>query len=148
MVRYFTVYGPAGRPDMSIFRFIKWIDEGAPIELFGDGTQARDFTYVDDIAEGTIKALKKVGYEIINLGGGQNPISINDIIARIEKLLDKKALINSKPFQKTDIEATWADISKAKKLLDWAPRVSLDAGLKNSVDWYLQNKDWVKDIRV
>lgn len=76
VVRYFTVYGPAGRPDMSIFRFIKWIDEGKPIILYGDGSQARDFTYVDDIADGTILAMKNVGYEIINLGGGKNPISL------------------------------------------------------------------------
>ena len=69
VVRYFTVYGPAGRPDMSIFRFIKWIDEEKPIELFGDGSQARDFTYVDDLARGTMKALKPVWYEIMNLGG-------------------------------------------------------------------------------
>src|SRR4029077_11883535 len=75
VLRYFTVYGPAGRPDMSIFRFIKWIDEGTPIMLNGDGSQSRDFTYIDDIASGTVKALKKVGYEIINLGGGKNPVS-------------------------------------------------------------------------
>ncbi len=148
VVRYFTVYGPAGRPDMSIFRFIKWIDEGTPIALFGDGTQARDFTYVDDIADGTIKALKRVGYEIINLGGGQNPISINYVISRIETLLNKKAFIHNKPFHKTDIKETWADISKAASILGWAPRVSLDEGLKNSVDWYCENRNWLKDIKV
>ncbi len=85
VVRYFTVYGPAGRPDMSIFRFIKWIDEGTPLEVFGDGSQSRDFTYIDDIAAGTIKALKPVGFEIINLGGGKNPITLLEIISRIEK---------------------------------------------------------------
>ena len=83
IVRYFTVYGPSGRPDMSIIRFIIWIDEGTPIELFGDGSQSRDFTYVDDIARGTIKALKKVGFEVINLGGGNNPISLNYVIVLI-----------------------------------------------------------------
>jgi nucleoside-diphosphate-sugar epimerase len=148
VVRYFTVYGPAGRPDMSIFRFIKWIDEGTPIELFGDGTQARDFTYVDDIARGTIKAMKPVGYEIINLGGGKNPISINYVIGQVENLLGKKAIIDHKSFHKTDIKETWADIKKAKELLDWQPSVALDAGLKNTVDWYLQNKDWVKDLQL
>ncbi len=146
IVRYFTVYGPAGRPDMSIFRFIKWIDEGAPIELFGDGTQARDFTYVDDIAKGTVKALKPLGYEIINLGGGNNPISINYVISKIEVYLDKKAVVDYKPFHKADIKETWANIDKAGKLLEWEPTVPLDEGLKRSVDWYKENKDWLKDI--
>ena len=114
IVRYFTVYGPAGRPDMSIFRFIKWIDEGVPLEIFGDGSQSRDFTFVDDIAKGTIKAVQPVGYEIINLGGGKNPISINEIISKIEKYLGKKAKIDLKPFHKTDLKETWADITKAQ----------------------------------
>jgi UDP-glucuronate 4-epimerase len=148
VVRYFTVYGPAGRPDMSIFRFIKWIDEGTPIELFGDGTQARDFTYVDDIADGTIRALKRVGYEVINLGGGKNPISLNYVIGQIEERLGKKATIGKKPFHKTDIKETWADIRKAKEILDWEPSVSLEDGLKRTIDWYLENKSWVKDLKI
>lgn len=148
VVRYFTVYGPAGRPDMSVFRFIKWIDDGTPIELFGDGTQARDFTYVDDIAKGTIKALKPLGYEIINLGGGKNPISINYVINKIEEYLGKKAKIQNKPFHIADIKETWADIDKAGKLLNWKPTVDLDEGLKRSVDWYMDNKSWLKDIKL
>mgnify|MGYP001084362640 CR=1 FL=1 len=140
VVRYFTVYGPAGRPDMSIFRFIKWIDEGTPIELFGDGTQARDFTYVDDIARGTIAALRPVGYEVINLGGGNNPIDLMTVIAMIEKFLGKKAKIANKEFHIADIKETWADISKANKLLGWKPTVSLEEGVKRSVDWHLANK--------
>lgn len=148
IVRYFTVYGPAGRPDMSIIRFIKWIDEGTPIELFGDGSQSRDFTYVDDIAKGTIKALKKVGFEIMNLGGGNNPISLNYVISLIEKRLNKKAKLNKKPFHKADIVSTWADISKAGKILNWKPTVSLEQGIKNTVDWYLENKSWFKNIKL
>lgn len=148
IVRYFTVYGPAGRPDMSIIRFIKWIDEGTPIELFGDGSQSRDFTYVDDIAKGTIKALKKVGFEIINLGGGNNPISLNYVIELIEQLLGKKAKLNKKPFHKADIVSTWADISKAGKILNWKPTVSLEQGIKNTVDWYLKNKSWFKSVKL
>ena len=148
VVRYFTVFGPAGRPDMSIFRFIKWIDEGMPIELFGDGSQSRDFTYVDDIAQGSVAAIRKVGYEIINLGGGRNPVSLNEIIERLEKLLGKKAQIDGKPFHIADIKETWADIDKAKSLLDWEPRVTLDQGLEKSVQWYLDNRDWLKDIIV
>ncbi len=147
VVRYFTVYGPAGRPDMSIFRFIKWIDEGTPIKLFGDGSQARDFTYVDDIAKGTILAMEReVGYEIINLGGGKNPISLKTIIEKIENLLGKKAKIDYKPFNKADMMETWADIEKAEKLLGWKPEIDIDEGLKRTVEWYLDNKDWVKDI--
>ena len=148
IVRYFTVYGPAGRPDMSIIRFIKWIDEGTPIELFGDGSQSRDFTYVDDIAKGTIKALKKVGFEVINLGGGNNPISLNYVIGLIEQHLGKKAKINRKPFHKADIVSTWADISKAGKILNWKPTVSLEQGIKNTVDWYLENKSWFKNVKL
>jgi len=148
IVRYFTVYGPAGRPDMSIIRFIKWIDEGTPIELFGDGYQSRDFTYVDDIAKGTIKALKKVGFEVINLGGGNNPISLNYVINLIAKYLGKKVKINRKPFHKADIVSTWADIKKAKKILKWKPTVSLEKGIKNTVDWYLENKSWFKNIKL
>jgi UDP-glucuronate 4-epimerase len=148
IVRYFTVYGPAGRPDMSIFRFIKWIDEGVPLEIFGDGSQSRDFTFVDDIARGTIKALRPIGYEIINLGGGKNPISINEIISQIEKHLGKKASMDSKPFHKTDLMATWADIAKAKILLGWAPTVGIEDGLKKSIEWYLENKSWLKTIKL
>jgi UDP-glucuronate 4-epimerase len=140
VVRYFTVYGPAGRPDMSIFRFIKWIDEGTPIELFGDGTQSRDFTYVDDIARGTIAALKPVGYEIINLGGGNNPIDLMTVIGMIEKFLGKKAKIANKEFHIADIKETWADISKANKMLGWKPTVSLEEGVRRSVEWHLANK--------
>lgn len=148
VVRYFTVYGPSGRPDMSIFRFIKWIDEGTPIELFGDGSQSRDFTYVDDIAKGTIKALRKVGYQIINLGGGKNPISMNYVIGKIEEYLGRKAEIERKPFHKADMKATWADITKAGELLEWKPEISLDEGLRRSVEWYLENRGWLKDIRL
>lgn len=140
VVRYFTVFGPAGRPDMSIFRFIKWIDDGHPIELFGDGLQARDFTYVDDIARGTIAALKPLGYEVINLGGGNNPVSLLTIIEMIEGFLGKKAKIQNKEFHIADIKKTWADISKAKSLLDWQPQVTLEDGIKNSVQWHLENK--------
>ena len=139
IVRYFTVYGPAGRPDMSVFRFIKWIDEGQPMEIFGDGTQSRDFTYVDDIADGTIKAMKKVGFEIINLGGN-HPYGLNEMIGLIEKYLGKKSTRHEKDFHKTDVKATWADISKAHRLLGWKPKVSLEEGIRRTVQWYQENK--------
>tara|TARA_X000000950_G_scaffold257411_1_gene323863 strand:- start:216 stop:1202 length:987 start_codon:yes stop_codon:yes gene_type:complete len=148
VVRYFTVFGPAGRPDMSIFRFIKWIYEGVPIQIFGDGSQSRDFTYVDDIARGTIAAIQDVGYEIINLGGGRNPVSLNTIISKLEELLGKKAKIDHKPFHVADLMETWADISKAKRLFDWEPQVSLEEGLEKSVQWYMDNRHWLKEVKV
>jgi len=144
--RYFTVYGPAGRPDMCIFRFIKWIDEGTPIELFGDGLQARDFTYVDDIAAGTIAAVQDVGYEVINLGGGGTPVTLLTIIEKLEQLLGKQAEINSQAFHKADIKITSADISKAKTLLGWSPQTELDEGLKACVDWHLDHKPWSSEL--
>jgi nucleoside-diphosphate-sugar epimerase len=148
VVRYFTVYGPAGRPDMSPYRFIKWIAEEVTIQMFGDGSQSRDFTYVDDIARGSVAAIKEVGYEIINLGGGRNPVSLNAIIERLESLLGKKAYIVQKPFHIADLQETWADIDKAMNLLGWAPRVSLDEGLAKSVQWYLDNREFLRDIAV
>jgi len=148
VLRYFTVYGPSGRPDMSIFRFIKWIDEGKPLELFGDGSQSRDFTYIDDIAAGTVKALKEVGYEIINLGGGKSPRTLNYVIAMLEELLEKKAVINYMPFLKTDMTETGADITKAGRLLDWKPETDLAGGLKKTVAWYLDNRSWLKDVKL
>ncbi|HEY8269877.1 MAG TPA: SDR family NAD(P)-dependent oxidoreductase [Pseudobdellovibrionaceae bacterium] len=148
IVRYFTVFGPAGRPDMSIFRFIKWIDQGDRLEVFGDGAQSRDFTFVEDIARGTILASKELGYEVINLGGGQNPISLNTVIAGIENRLGKKAAIDNRVFHAADIKETWADISKAKRLLGWEPKISFEEGLEKTIQWYLQNKSWLKDIQL
>ncbi|MDF3130389.1 GDP-mannose 4,6-dehydratase [Kiritimatiellaeota bacterium B1221] len=146
--RYFTVFGPAGRPDMSPFRFIKWIDEGTPITLFGDGSQSRDFTHVDDIARGTIAAMQEVGYEIFNLGGGNNPITITAMIEAFEQQLGKKAVIDQQPFHKADMMETWANIDKAKTLLGWAPQIDPYAGFTQTVDWYLDNRDWVKHVKV
>jgi nucleoside-diphosphate-sugar epimerase len=145
IVRYFTVYGPCGRPDMSVIRFIKWIDEGKPIALFGDGSQTRDFTYVEDIAKGTIKALKKVGFEAINLGSNK-PYKLSHMINLIEKNLNKLAKYDCKPFCRADIVATWANIDKANKLLRWIPKVSLEQGIRKTVKWYLENKYWFKDV--
>jgi UDP-glucuronate 4-epimerase len=147
IVRYFTVYGPAGRPDMSIFRFIYRIMKGEPIEVFGDGNQSRDFTYVDDIAEGTVKALKPLGYEIINLGGN-HPYKLNNVIRLIEKYLESKATIIYRDFHKADLKATWADITKAQKLLNWQPKISLEEGIKRTVNWFKDNWRWVRDIKL
>jgi len=140
IVRYFTVYGPSGRPDMSIFRFIRAIDRGEPIKLFGDGQQSRDFTYVDDIALGTVLALAPLGFEIINLGGGKKPVTINSMIELMEKYLGKKAKIKHLPINKTDMDMTQADIGKAKRILGWKPKVGFEDGIKRTVDWYLSNR--------
>jgi nucleoside-diphosphate-sugar epimerase len=145
IVRYFTVYGPAGRPDMCIFRFIRWIDEGQPIELFGDGTQSRDFTYVDDIADGTIRALRPLGYQIINLGGGKEPVDLLTVIRWIEERLGKKASLTLQPMHKADIKETRAEIGKAHHLLGWEPSTSLATGLDACVDWYLTHRAWVNE---
>ncbi len=148
MLRYFTVFGPAGRPDMAPFRFIKWIDEGTPITLFGDGSQARDFTYVDDIARGTVLALKPLGCEVINLGGGRNPLSLLTVIGFIEQALDKKAQIAGQPPSTADMKETWADIAKAQRLLGWAPTVSAEEGFRRTVEWHVANRDLVRSVRV
>jgi UDP-glucuronate 4-epimerase len=148
ILRYFTVFGPAGRPDMSIFRFIKWIGEGSKVEVTGDGSQSRDFTYVDDVARGTILALRPLGYEIINIGGGRNPVSLQQVIATIEKQLGKRAMIVKQPFHIADITASWADIGKAARHLGWSPQTSLDEGLELCVEWYLANRNWLRLIRV
>jgi UDP-glucuronate 4-epimerase len=148
VLRYFTVFGPAGRPDMAPFRFIKWIDEGRPISLFGDGSQARDFTYVDDIAMGTVLAMMPVGYEVFNLGGGRNPLTMLQVIALIEKALGKKARINAKPANPADVTATWADIAKAKRILGWSPAVSPEEGFRRTVEWHVANRELVRAIKV
>jgi UDP-glucuronate 4-epimerase len=138
--RYFTVYGPAGRPDMSVFRFIRWIDQGLPVKIFGDGQQRRDFTFVEDIARGTVAGLINVGYEIINLGG-DGPVSLLELVAIIEEKLGKKATIAFQPPNPLDVSATWADISKAERLLGWRPESTLEMGVEAAVDWYRTNRE-------
>jgi len=147
VVRFFTVYGPAGRPDMSIFRFIRWVTEGEALRLNGDGTQSRGFTYIDDIARGVIQALKPVGYEVINLGGHE-VITMNDLIAMIETRVGRKAIVNHHPFHSADMKANQADVSKAGALLGWEPSVSLEEGITRSIDWYNQNREWAKGLLI
>jgi nucleoside-diphosphate-sugar epimerase len=135
-LRYFTVYGPAGRPDMSVFRFLRCIAEGTPLTLYGDGTQQRDFTYVDDIAAGTIAALAPVGYEIFNLGSDQ-PYSVQTMLDMLSELLGKTPIIQREPAHTADVPQTWADISKARRLLGWQPQVSFENGLRACAQWYV-----------
>lgn len=145
VVRYFTVYGPAGRPDMSMFRFTKWISEGQPIHLYGTGEQSRGFTFVDDIAQGTIAALKPLGYEIINLGGHE-VITINALITMLEKRIGRKALIEHHPPNPADMLANQADVTKARQLLAWQPEVGLDEGVARLVEWYRAEREWAKEV--
>lgn len=146
ILRYFTVYGPAGRPDMSIFKFIKNIDAGKPIPVFGDGNQTRDFTYIDDIADGTIRALRPMGYEIINLGS-DHPVKLRYVIKLLEKNLGKKAKIKRLQRHPADVTATWAYIKKAKKLLGWRPRISIEQGVENTVKWFFENKKFLNGLK-
>lgn len=147
VVRYFTVYGPAGRPDMVMFRFAKWLIEGKPLHLNGDGSQSRGFTYLDDIARGTIQALRPLGYEIINLGGHE-AITIRDLISLLEEVTGKQAEIIQRPFPKADMRANQADTQKAEELLGWQPEVPLREGVTRMVQWYLDNREWAKDLDV
>lgn len=144
--RFFTVYGPAGRPDMSAFRFVQWISEGRPVIVYGDGKQSsRDYTYVEDIARGVIAGLKPLGYSVINLGS-DSPIVLIDTIRLIEELVGKKAELSHQPFHPADVRATWANIQKAEQLLGWRPQVTFREGITALVEWYQEHRDWVKDI--
>src|SRR5476649_829956 len=145
VLRYFTVYGPAGRPDMTPLRFTQRIREGRPITVFGDGSQSRDFTYVDDIARGTISALRPVGYEAFNLGSDQ-PLKLSAMIDLIEILTGKKANIKYLPWHPADMMATWADTTKAQKTLDWSPKTPFREGMQRLVAWYEENRAWAKEI--
>ncbi len=146
VLRYFTVYGPGGRPDMSLFRFVQWISEERPVQIYGDGQQSRDFTYVDDIALGTIAALRPLGYEIINLGS-DTPIILMDVVHTVENLLNKKAKLHYQPRHSADMVATWASIQKAEKLLEWRPRTTFPDGVANLVAWYIEHREWASQIQ-
>jgi nucleoside-diphosphate-sugar epimerase len=146
VVRYFTVYGPAGRPDLAFFRFVQWITEGRPVQVFGDGEQSRGFTYVDDIARGTIQALMPVGYEIFNLGGHE-VITINRLIQLLEETIGIKAEVQYGPPNPADMFTNWADVSKAGCVLGWEPQVNLLEGARRLVDWYNTERSWASEVR-
>lgn len=146
VLRFFTVYGPAGRPDMSLFRFVQWISEGREVTVFGDGSQQRDFTYVDDVANGVLAALESVrGYEVINLGSDE-PVVLNDAIGLIEGMVGRRAAVRHRDRHPADVEATWADVSKARRLLGWKPETDFESGVRELVDWYGRNRHWARDI--
>ena len=143
VLRYFTVYGPAGRPDMSVFRFVRAIAEVEPVTVYGDGTQKRGFTYVDDVAQGTVAALGLTAYQTINLGNDR-PVSVNDLIRTIESSVGRPALVQHQDRHEADPLLTWADIGRARRLLGWVPEVSIEEGIRRTVTWYLDNREWAK----
>ncbi len=145
ILRFFTVYGPAGRPDLAHLRFVQWIIEGRPIRVNGDGEQSRGFTYIDDIARGTILALKPVGYEVINLGGHE-VITINNLIKLIEDVVGKKAEVQYGPPNPADMFTNWADVTKAGELLGWEPQFNMRAGVEKLVEWYKAEREWASEI--
>jgi len=138
-LRYFTVYGPRQRPDLAIHQFTRRIYAGQPIDQFGDGSTQRDYTYIDDIIQGTMAAFDYDGpmYDMFNLGESQT-IQLKELISAIENALGKKAKINELPEQPGDMPRTYADISKARKLLGYNPTTKLSEGLPKFVEWYLR----------
>lgn len=135
-MRLFTVYGPRQRPDLAIHKFTKSILADKPIELYGDGSAQRDYTYIDDIIDGLVSAMSRLnGYNIYNLGNS-HPIRLDTLVAEIEKTAGKRAKIKKMPPQPGDVERTYADISKAQKELDFNPKTPLEQGLKKFIDWF------------
>lgn len=141
ILRFFTVYGPWGRPDMALFLFTKAILKGEPIEVYNKGLMKRDFTYIEDIVNGFISAIKtKLDFEIINLGSG-NSIELMYYIKTLETKLGLVSRKIMRPMQQGDVAETWADISKARKLLNYNPEVQIEEGISNFVDWYKNHYD-------
>lgn len=137
-LRYFTVYGPWGRPDMAYYKFTDCIEKNLPIEVYGLGNMKRDFTYIDDIVAGTVSVLDSdISFDIFNLGNS-HPIKIIDFISVLEKILGKKAEIHFLPMQKGEVIETFADISKSKEKLNFMPKTSLEEGLGKFIEWYKQ----------
>jgi UDP-glucuronate 4-epimerase len=145
ILRYFTVYGPAGRPDLAHLRFVQWISEGRPVRVNGDGEHSRGFTYIDDIARGTILALKPLGYEVFNLGGHE-VISVNNLIRLMEEIIGKKADVRYGPTNPADMLTNQADVTKAGELLGWEPQYNMRAGIEKLVEWYNAERAWASDI--
>lgn len=140
VLRFFTVYGPRQRPEMAIHNFTRLMDEGGEIPIYGDGKSTRDYTYVDDIADGILAAVKlNCSFEVFNLGNS-NPVKLNQLIDTIESKLGKLAFKRFLSSQKGDVHITWADISKAERMLGYTPKVSIEEGIGRFLDWYKRNK--------
>lgn len=149
MLRFFTVYGERQRPDLAINKFTRLIIKGEPIPVFGNGTTSRDYTYVQDIVDGIMKSFKYIEenenvYEILNLGESQ-PITLNEMIETLERILEKKAIINRLSMQLGDVDRTYADISKAKRLIGYSPKTSFEEGINKFVNWYKKNEKYFSE---
>lgn len=142
-LRFFTVYGPRQRPDLAINKFTRLILEGKSIPFYGDGNTRRDYTFIDDIINGVMAAINynETPYEIINLGGG-SPVSLMQMVRTIEKVSGIKAVLDMQPMQPGDVDKTVADISKAKRLLDYNPQTAFAYGIKKFFIWYTTNKEY------
>ncbi|HEY1663398.1 MAG TPA: SDR family NAD(P)-dependent oxidoreductase [Verrucomicrobiae bacterium] len=139
MLRFFTVYGPRQRPDLAIFKFAQLITAGKPIPVFGDGTAARDYTFVSDTVDGVMAATKKdFGFEIFNLGESQT-VSLSRTIELLENALGKKAIIDRQPLQPGDVPITYADITRARQKLGYNPQIKIEQGIKLFADWFLKS---------
>ena len=143
--RFFTVYGPSGRPDMSIFRFVRWIVENQPVVIYGDGYQSRSFTYVDDVVAGTVAAAARVGYEVLNLGSNTTT-SLIEVVKIIENITGCKAEIEFREPLSADMRQTLANVNKADQLLGWTPTVEMKQGIEKVVNWYIANRDWASQL--
>lgn len=139
-LRFFTVFGPRQRPDLAIHKFTRFIDEGIPLPFYGDGTTSRDYTYIDDIVNGISCAMNTVGgYRIYNLGESR-VINLKNLVETIEKLLGKKAVLKFLPLQPGDVKTTYADISKAREEIGYAPKFDMESGINEFINWYKENK--------
>ena len=135
-LRFFTVYGPRGRPDMAPFKFVDRVSRGVEIQQFGDGSSSRDYTYIDDIVDGVVRSMDRpLGYQIYNLGNG-NPVGLKHFISIVERATGKKANIRVLPDQPGDVPRTAADISKARRLLGYEPKVAFADGIQRLAEWY------------
>jgi UDP-glucuronate 4-epimerase len=139
-LRLFTVFGPRQRPDLAIRKFASLMAEGREIELYGDGSSARDYTYVDDIVDGIVRAARRVqGFRVLNLGGS-HPVLLRDLVAGLASALGVQAKIKRMPAQPGDVQRTWADVSRAARELEWSPQVDLEQGLARFVRWFREGR--------
>jgi UDP-glucuronate 4-epimerase len=145
VTRFFTVYGPAGRPELSIFRFVQAVSEGRPVRINGDGSQTRDFTFIDDVVRGIRMVAERVrGFDVVNLGGS-DPVNLLHVLALIERETGRKAVIEHASMPPADVMATWASTTKARAL-GWSPRVRLPDGIHATVEWYRENRAWASQV--